>query len=81
VRRAAQLLPIHLVDFHLDPKHVYQAFSMSEKITEFKFIKMHTSSEHIRTHRDSLNFKRMREGFESSELWEHEVAYDAYTFW
>ncbi|THC92779.1 hypothetical protein EYZ11_007740 [Aspergillus tanneri] len=68
-RRAVQLLPIHLVVFHLDPKNVHQAFNMGEQTTVFKFIKMHTSSEqYIRIQRDFLNFKRMREGFDSSKL-------------
>lgn len=81
-RRAVQLLPIHLVAFHLDPRNVHQAFNVGDQTTIFKFIKTHTPSEqHISIQRAFLNFKRMRQGFESSELWEPEVVNDPYTFW
>lgn len=81
-RKATQLMPIHLVAFHLDLKNVHRAFNIGDQTTIFKFIKIHTSSEnHIGLQRDFLNFKRMRQGFESSELWEKEVVDDPYTFW
>ncbi|KAF7173370.1 hypothetical protein CNMCM6106_007473 [Aspergillus hiratsukae] len=80
-RRATQLLPIHLVAFHLDPKNVHLAFNVGDQSAIFSFIKKHTSEDHIRIQRDFLNFRRMREGFESRELWEREVVNDPHTFW
>jgi hypothetical protein len=69
-----------LVD--LDPTNVSRAFNIGDQTTIFESIKLHASSEQlIGIQRDFLNYKRMRQGLKSDELWEQEMVSDAYTFW
>ena len=77
-----QLSTIHHITWLLHPENQCQALASGEQTKIYDFIKEQLPQEtYIKAEKGFIDYRMMRHGFESRELWDPEIKGDPVTFW
>ncbi|KAN0067833.1 hypothetical protein V8E54_014080 [Elaphomyces granulatus] len=78
-----QLSTIHHITWLLHPENQSQALASGEQTKMYDFIKeVQPQEPYIKTEKGFIDYRMMRQGFESRELWDsEEIKSDPITFW
>jgi Protein of unknown function (DUF 659)/hAT family C-terminal dimerisation region len=77
-----QLSTIHHITWLLHPENQSQALASGEQTKMYDFIKeVQPQETYIKTEKGFIDYRMMRQGFESRELWDSEIKSDPITFW